>query len=180
MFYFIILIVMASCIYAYVKTYQMVHLTYNISINLFLKSKESVVCVKVSQRWLETVHNAQLLCLQRGTDPVAPQCPWSLWLSPSRARESICSKHHFSSCEVTCSFYSSHLRSVVGGSACYLPPSLQGTFLCQHLTLTDTGGREAIGSFERLQGLAVDYVKAFSLCNHLRSVHVGKKKPFKK
>lgn len=108
-----------------------------------------------------------------GTDPVAPQRSWSLPLSPARAGESICSKHHFSSCEVTCSFYSSHLRSAAGGSAPYLPPSLWGNFLCQHRALTDTGGR---GPSTALQGYEAqvtlfDCVKSFSLCSHLRSIH---------
>lgn len=113
------------------------HITYIInytSINLFLKCNKSLVYVKFSQRWLERAHNAQLLCLQSGTDPVAPQCSWSVPLSPSGAGESICSKHHFASCEVIYSFYSSHLRSVVGRRTPYLPPSFQGNPLCQHQT----------------------------------------------
>ena len=153
--FIILTVVMASWVYAYVKTYQMAHFTCSLShinytsIKLFKNYKEKIIglCQGQPKAAWEGPQSTTVLPAEAPTQGLhgAPVAPTVSELEGV----SICSKCHFTSCEVTCSCCSPYLRSMVGGSTSDPPPSFQGDSLCQYWTLTDTGGRKAIHSFER-------------------------------
>lgn len=177
---------MASWVYAYVKTYQMVHFTCSLShinftsIKLFEKYKERITSLSQPKAAWEGPQSTTVLPAEAPTQwlhdaPVAPTASEIKGVN-------ICSKYHFASCEVTYSCCSPHRRSIVGGST----PDRHRLFretLSANTEHWQTLGKEnlsmALKDCQHLIAIVRLYKGFFSM-NHLGSPYWRKKKIFKK